>query len=80
MEELLPALQGSHAEDRYRLVSPSHHEGRDLEFFLCGQDGKRRARYRPGEDSDISRGDILIGAEVRGDARSSRVESIERKA
>jgi len=107
IEELLPALGRSKSEDRYRLVSPSHHEGRDLEFFLCGQEGKRRARYRPEvqeepqtvpadeADEDIfsdepakrprnrekflDRGDILIGAEIRGDVRSSRVERLTGK-
>jgi hypothetical protein len=61
-------------------VSPSHKEGREKEFFICGDDGKRRARYRPtGEDDparDLDRGDILADAHVRGDARASRIEKI----
>ena len=107
IEEILPALKGSRAEERYRLVSPSHHEGRDLEFFLCGQEGKRRARWRPEKqdlpqmeeateelegdvlpeaapkpkrrEKALERGDILIGAEVRGDFRASRVEHFDRR-
>ncbi len=76
-EELLPAL-GSAKTDR--LVSPAHSEGRDLEFFVCGEDGKRRARYRPETDEEadqIQRGSILLDADLRGDARASRVDSIK---
>jgi hypothetical protein len=107
IEDILPALKDSRANERYRLVSPSHHEGRDLEFFLCGQEGKRRARFRPERpeplapeeiteesvgdlasesspkpkrrEKALERGDILIGAEVRGDFRASRVERFERR-
>lgn len=98
VEQILPALAGSRADKRYRLVSPSHKEGRDLEFFVCGQEGKRRARYRTIKPVDIDmddeqapetktkgekeleRGDILLGAELRGDSRASRVERIRGKA
>jgi hypothetical protein len=44
--EILPALAGSDSNKNYRLVSPSHKEGKEQEFFVCGQEGKRRARYR----------------------------------
>jgi hypothetical protein len=72
--EILPAIAGPEG-GRYRLVSPAHAEGRDLEFFLCGQEGKRRARLRPQNDAErVGRGDILLDAEVRGDAQASRVE------
>ncbi|MBS1961645.1 MAG: hypothetical protein JST04_05485 [Bdellovibrionales bacterium] len=73
-EELLPAL-GSAKTDR--LVSPAHSEGRDLEFFVCGEEGKRRARYRPESDDEakeIERGSIFLDAEIRGDARAGRVD------
>jgi hypothetical protein len=91
IEEILPALGGSKTKDRYRLVSPAHAEGRDLEFFICGQEGKRRARYRPTtpapsseekkpkrKEKALQRGDILLGAELRGDTKATRIEKIDR--
>jgi hypothetical protein len=82
IEELLPALRGTTPGERYRLVSPGHSEGRDREFYVCGEDGKRRARLRPEEGdeaaAEINRGDLLLGAEVRGDAQSSRVQSVKK--
>jgi ribosomal protein RSM22 (predicted rRNA methylase) len=88
IENLLPALQDSTADSRYRLVSPPHTEGKDLEFFICGQDGKRRSRFRPetaqmradkacaeGEES-IQRGTLLLGAELRGDPKATRIDTI----
>jgi hypothetical protein len=86
LEEILPALGGSRAEERERLVSPSHFEGKEQEFFICGQSGKRRARYRAKPDdregnedpaAALERGDILNGAEIRGDVNSSRVQAIK---
>ena len=89
-EEILPALDKSRAESRYRLVSPSHREGNDQEFFICGQDGKRRARFRgkykqsamlpanPDDDARLQRGDLLLNADVRGDMNASRIEKIDR--
>ena len=76
-EEILPALD--RAPGRYRLVSPAHREGQDLEFFICGADGKKRARYRPRtpEEKEIDRGDILEGAEIRGDVHAGRVDRIK---
>lgn len=80
-EDLLPALKspaGGFARPD-RLVSPAHAEGRDLEFFVCGAAGKRRARYRPTSDEQgesIQRGTILLDAEIRGDARAGRVDSL----
>ncbi|MBC7387237.1 MAG: hypothetical protein H7301_13880 [Cryobacterium sp.] len=76
-EELLPAF-GAHKTDR--LVSPAHKEGRDLEFFVCGEEGKRRTRYRPESDEEydeIGRGSVLLNAELRGDARASRVDRLD---
>lgn len=76
-EEILPALAASSSAGRHRLVSPAHSEGRELEFFLCGEEGKRRARYRPAGESDpgaeLQRGNIFIDSEIRGDKNSSRV-------
>jgi hypothetical protein len=85
IEELLPTVAAGKPENRYRLVSPAHSEGRDLEFFLCGTDGKRRARYRPDEtqvskssdpEAPIQRGTILLEAELRGDPRASRIDRV----
>lgn len=78
-EEILPALAESPEARRYRLVSPAHSEGRELEFFVCGQDGKRRARYRPSDDEEIGRGDILADADIRGDTNASRIENLKKK-
>lgn len=79
LSELLPALKPSQ-QNRYRLVSPAHMEGRDQEFFVCGENGKRRARYRSAGEEDqadqLERGDILEDAELRGDTNASRVEKI----
>jgi len=90
IEEILPALQGSRPHDRYRLVSPAHAEGRDLEFFICGQEGKRRARFRPQREASpheedkpqrkekaLQRGDILLGAQLRGDTKATRIEKMD---
>jgi hypothetical protein len=71
----LPALEGSTPERRYRLVSPAHWEGNDQEFFICGQEGKRRARLK--FEDQLSRGDILQNADIRGDSRASRLESLD---
>ncbi len=83
-EELLPALAPAGASAKTdRLVSPAHSEGRDLEFFVCGAEGKRRARYRPAEENDkdgeneIQRGSILLDAEIRGDSRAGRVDRLK---
>ncbi len=81
-EELLPALKSAQgtAQKTDRLVSPAHSEGRDLEFFVCGPDGKRRARYRPETDEEaeeIQRGTILLDAEIRGDSRAGRVDRLK---
>lgn len=89
IEEILPALRpalgaapGSAASRHERLVSPAHFEGQDQEFFICGQEGKRRARHRTGKRQDpssvLERGDILQGPEVRGDRNSARIEGIKK--
>ncbi len=77
-EEILPALKEGSAETTYRLVSPAHREGTDLEFYVCGQDGKRRTRFKPENKNDKhalpGRGDILLNTEIRGDERQSRID------
>jgi hypothetical protein len=79
-EELLPALRGSNPDANQRLVSPAHSEGKELEFYVCGTQGKRKARYRPrNEDDRPGRGDILLDAEVRGDVNASRIDRFAKK-
>lgn len=57
-------------KNNIRLVSPSYKQGPDREFYLCGQDGKRKARLK---GQTVGRGDIIVDAEVRGDVNASRV-------
>ena len=73
--QTLSELSPDGADRRYRLVSPPHWEGHDQDFFVCGQDGKRRARLKT--DEPLSRGDVLEDCEIRGDARSSRLDSLK---
>lgn len=73
IEEILPALGGP-VEKRFRLVSPSHELGPTREFFICGVDGKRRARYRvPGGNSNPNRGDIFLDVEHHGDRALTQI-------
>jgi len=77
--ELLPGLAG--ASTLHRLVSPAHKLGRDLEFFTCGQDGKRRVRVQPDMVADdIQRGDLLGNAVLRGDPECTRLESLSEQS
>ena len=76
LEQILPKLEGA-AEKRYRLVSPSHRLSKKTsEFFICGQDGKRRARYAPenGAKDGPDRGDILLDAELHGEPSLTQIE------
>jgi hypothetical protein len=81
MDELLPRLKGQNSE-RYRLVSPSFSLSKKTsEFFICGQDGKRRARLanndiKNGADTP-DRGDILQMTTLRGDPALSQIDSTE---
>lgn len=72
--EILPQI--GNRPNTYRLVSPAHSEGKDLEFFLCGQEGKRRARYRPQNEEDVQRGSILLETELRGNENSGRIDRV----
>ncbi len=84
LPEILPKLAKYSSNSLERLVSPAHFEGRDQEFYLCGQSGKRRARFRAlgaqaqetHPASHLSRGDILCDAEIRGDVHASRIERL----
>lgn len=79
-EELLPALAHADPRGTQRLVSPAHNEGNEVEFFVCGQEGKRRARFHPSsEEEKPGRGDILTGVEIRGDKNASRIGKIDAK-
>ncbi len=86
-EEILPALSGFSVQSRHRVVSPSHNEGKELEFFICSDEGKRKARYRPAEAQsrranvykEIERGDVLLGTELRGDVNSTRIDEIKKR-
>ena len=83
-EEILPALAQTEASRRFRLVSPAHHEGKDLEFFICGQEGKKRARFHPeakdtSEEDSIQRGSILLEAKIRGNENSARIDEVQKK-
>ena len=78
LSEIFPELKGN-AHERYRLVSPSHSLSKKTsEFFICGQEGKRRARYlAPAKDLIPDRGDILQNAKLHGDPALSQIESGE---
>jgi hypothetical protein len=75
IREILPALADS-SKGFHRLVSPVHYEGKDSEFFLCGSDGKSRARLRT--ELELGRGDILIDAEIRGDSQAKKVDFLKK--
>ncbi|HAR43577.1 MAG TPA: hypothetical protein DCS07_13270 [Bdellovibrionales bacterium] len=82
-EEILSALkQGATPCSLHRLVSPCHGVGQDLEFYLCGKEGKSRARFKEKLAGDLEgglgRGDILADARIRGDSASKRVESVKK--
>ena len=73
IEELFPML--GTGKNYSRLVSPSHYEGKDREFFMCGDYGKLRARFRTEEE--VERGSILLDAEFRGDQQSTRIDRVK---
>jgi len=75
--EYLPEV-GKTKGPHYRLVSPPHKEGKDLEFFVCGQTGKQKARFRPEDNFErdaIKRGVVLSEVKIRGDSNAARIES-----
>lgn len=78
IDEILPALKKGGSAGRHRLVSPAHFEGRDSEFFICGQEGKRRARLRLKDDQEVQRGSILEGVTLRGDTKATRIDSTDK--
>jgi hypothetical protein len=78
LEEILPTLKGE-SEKTYRLVSPSHSLSKKTsEFFICGQDGKRRARYAPQKGETMpNRGDILMNTTLHGDPALTQIDRAE---
>jgi hypothetical protein len=77
LEVILPKLKGP-PQNRYRLVSPSHSlSKRTSEFFVCGQEGKRRARIDGAgltEGSEMpDRGSILENTAIHGDPALSQI-------
>ena len=75
LTEVLPKLSGP-SEERYRLVSPSHHlSKKTLEFFICGQEGKRRSRFvQPEGQETPDRGHILEKTKLHGEPESSQID------
>ena len=81
LDEILPNLKGATAE-RYRLVSPSHSLSKKTsEFFICGQDGKRRTRLAltdiTNSETAPDRGDILQNTTLHGESSLSQIDSTE---
>lgn len=76
-EEWLPALESPDLEgERLRLVSPARKVGPDWEFYICGENGKRRVRLKSqGKEDDWERGDVIEGGNTRGDPASCRLDS-----
>lgn len=65
-------LSKTHHPKIARLVSPTHTEGPDLEFHLCDQTGKRKARWKT--ENEIGRGDLISIQNERGDQASRRID------
>ncbi len=79
--ELLPRLEGK-SEERYRLVSPSHALSRKtIEFFMCGQDGKRRSRLVVEDSKDDEttpdRGSILQNTTLHGEPALTQIDKTD---
>lgn len=78
LEEVLPELKGP-ADERYRLVSPSHSlSKKTIEFFMCGQDGKRRTRLEVQDARDDEnrpdRGSVLQETTHHGDPALTQID------
>jgi ribosomal protein RSM22 (predicted rRNA methylase) len=59
-----------------RLVSPSHKQQSDWEFFLCTPDGKKRTRMKK-INPQPERGDIITNPVLRGENNATRLDSYE---
>ena len=75
LNEIFSSFQGKN-EERHRLVSPSKSlSKRTSEFFMCGQDGKRRARFSNEDKIHPDRGDILQNVKLHGDPALTQIDS-----
>lgn len=75
LNEIFTKFEGKN-EERYRLVSPSKSLGkRTSEFFMCGQDGKRRTRFSPEDLEHPDRGDILQNTKLHGEPSLTQIDS-----
>lgn len=75
MNEIFTTFEGKDHE-RYRLVSPSKNlSKRTSEFFMCGQDGKRRTRFSPADLEHPDRGDILHNVKLHGEPSLSQIDN-----
>jgi len=75
LNEIFSNFEGKD-EERYRLVSPSKSLGkRTSEFFMCGQDGKRRTRLSPENLEHPERGDVLQNVKLHGEPSLTQIDS-----
>jgi ribosomal protein RSM22 (predicted rRNA methylase) len=74
LNEIFTKFEGLDQE-RYRLVSPSKNlSKRTSEFFMCGQDGKRRTRFSPEDLEHPERGDVLQNVTLHGDPSLTQID------
>ncbi|MBY0470241.1 small ribosomal subunit Rsm22 family protein [bacterium] len=81
IEDVLPKLKNS-SPDRRRLVSPAHFEKKNWEFYVCGQDGKFKARYRATSKDEektapANRGDILSNPHSEKEDHYLRINKVD---
>lgn len=75
LNELFSSFEGKN-EERYRLVSPSKNLSKKTsEFFMCGQDGKRRTRFSPQNLIHPDRGDLLQKVTLHGEPSLTQIDS-----
>ena len=75
LNEIFAKFEGTDQE-RYRLVSPSKNlSKRTSEFFMCGQDGKRRTRFSPPDLEHPERGEILENVKLHGESSLTQIDS-----
>jgi ribosomal protein RSM22 (predicted rRNA methylase) len=75
LNELFGNFEGLN-EERYRLVSPSKSlSKRTSEFFMCGQDGKRRTRFTNEDKNHPERGDLLQNVKLHGEHSLTQIDS-----
>ena len=74
LNEIFSKFEGKD-EERYRLVSPSKNlSKRTSEFFMCGQDGKRRSRFSPEDLVHPDRGDVLQNVKLHGESSLTQID------